>query len=448
MANTVASICLQALLGFVTLGGFVLAVVGLALGYDDSTLNHERVYENWWPLALEAAVVLGILLAFFTDTLNCHLNAAVAFLTLCTAVISTIAQSVLKDAKYLADDSTNAYLVAAGFIVLAVVDCIGIIFLSFRVTEKEVRSTANWGKQKIAIVVVVGALLLAGWGIRLGGTIPKQVHCLETEDDMCNYDLRFTWWVMALELVVMVWLLVSVIVGMLDKMAVAIAAFLTIATGNLLDQADQALTDMVEVKGVVSELMAGGTLISCIMNMVLLFILCWAGVVCANKHVEDVNLEAGESTWVISTGVSVAPLLLGLGMALAGVSRLHLEYCSGVKCMNLFRAAYWSAAFELFVIVCICCLAYFKRRSLPKVRVFVEAFLVLASLEAMGQVGTLLNIDVKDMEVAGEFKGSNSQGIGAAGFMIVSAMNFVLMLVIGCEHVLSPDYTGYQEIPV
>lgn len=445
MGRRVEELVIFSILTFLGVVGFVVGITGISLGYSDKVeaegIDDGAFFERWWPLALQGTVSVVVVIAYIIGVLEKEMVTCLGFLVLSTAVLMSSIHSTLWSVQHVADkgEKQNAELAAAGFTLLALVNCAGIVILGLRLGSDK-PTVRQWTGVKIAATVVIGLLLLAGWGLMLAGAVLQQVGCFD-EDALkdCSYNLRFTWWIVAFEGAVLVTLLIAMIIGHVEKAGVCIAAFLTLVTSNLMDKADDALSDVLTFEPSSKELVASGVLILCIMNIVLLLAFALAGLMKAN---EEQVASQEQTAWVISTSVTMLPLLLGLAFALTGIIRLQTLHCEA-ECTNLYRASYWAIAFELVVAIGIAKLAYFKKESLPKVRGFILAFLVLASIETMREAGEILLAGGEDTNSTF----ATSQGIAATGFMVVSAMNFVLMLILGCEE-CSTDASAYEPAPV
>lgn len=464
MATTTASIATFASLAFVCLAGLVLACTGFGLGYGNcSTKDVSRCdgayFSRWWAVILEAVVAVGVGAVVLSGKLEQARTIAIAFLVVASSVLMAGLHAALFSVEF-AKEKRNAELAAGGLALLTLTNFVGIIMLGISGVGAP-RPKETWHIRKIVSATLFVVLLLASWGITLAGTITQQVKCFDDDaKPHCDYDLRFTWWTIAFEFVVMVWVAVGLGVGHLDRMGAAIAGFIALVTVNLMDEGEVAVDSLMRntsdhntsdhMSDAMKKLVAAGMLLLCIVNMLVVLFFAVGGVMKVHEEAEGVS-PAPCGQWVSGTTIAVLPALLGLALGLGGVVRVHSQYCVGHNhCLHEFRSSYWAFAFELAVLVGIVTLAFVKKEALPRVRGFVVTFLVLASVETMREVGEIWDMDTSKDSLnitARDFKGYNSLGISAAGFAVVTAMNFVLLLVLGLEEPEATPPEGYQAAP-
>ncbi|GMH44307.1 hypothetical protein BSKO_12241 [Bryopsis sp. KO-2023] len=456
MARTIASIVTFSVLALVAIVGLVFTCTGFGLGYSqcsakDAAVCDDAYFSRWWAVVLQAVVAVSVGAIVLSGKLEELRTIAIAFLVVASSVLMAGLDAALFSVEY-ANEKRNAEFAAGGLALLTLANFVGIIMLGVSGAGGEKRKE-SWHIRKIVSATLFIVLLLASWGIMLAGTITQQVSCFDDDVEAhCSYKLRFTWWTIAFELVVMVWVAVAMGLNHLEKMGAAISGFIALVTINLMDEAETAVNNlMVDSSDSMKKLVAAGVLLLCIVNLLMVLFFAVGGVMKVHEE------ETGEtpttcSQWVPGTTIAILPLLLGLAMGLGGVVRVHANFCGSSEkggCRDAFRSSYWAFAFELVVVVGIITLAVVKKQALPRVRGFVVTFLVLASVETMREVGEMLMTTESTLGMIDpNFKGDASLGISAAGFMVVTAMNFVLLLILGLEETEPTPPAGYTSAPV
>ncbi|GMH44306.1 hypothetical protein BSKO_12240 [Bryopsis sp. KO-2023] len=405
---------LTAVVAFVALVGVGLSSAEVILGYRDCLDSPTEATECGnhfrpavWALILELAVLVLTLAGSMMGFVEKAHHAVVGFLVLGAAGMINFSEKTLMGESNI--EGSQEKVAAAGFITLAVVNVGLILWLGIQRVKSNssgLRPVRECSPQRFALLLFVTFGVCIG-AFMVGASVVEQRNECDGKKDCVNaLDAGLKWWGVAVVLAVMLTVGVCEAFGILENFGTTLAALVALAAITVMDITDRSLP----ASGEAEDIEAAGLIV---LSVVSLFVILVLGLINVGRPGVE---QSGEdnTTLIIYTTL---PLVFGSALTIAGVARFNntcTDDCMGGK----FNFMYWTIAFELAAVILS---IVGKKVSLEILRVPSILFVVLATASQMVEVEKLFNVGDKDL------------GLAAAGFMLTSAMNFVLIGLLGYE---------------
>lgn len=323
----------------------------------------------------------------------------------------------------------NSFIAAGGFVVLSLLNSVLVLWMG--VARAKGCGGVRTGN-RVYSVARFAAMLLTAFAVVLGGFMvggsarKEQVDCSLPVDCGGNLNLGVKWFGAAFAVGVFLLVAVCEAFGILEGFGNTLAAFVATAGVLLMDLVDMGLDEKLSAaRGVVQNIQVAGFIVLSVVSLIVILTL---GYLSGSKP--QGQGEAGSSA--IASAVNAAfqysllPLALGWTMALAGLLQLHGSGWS-------YHLTYWTLAAEgAAVIVAVIA----KQWECVKLKVPSILFVVMVTVSLMGRAEKFMEGDKEADEYV---------SIAPGGFILTTAINFILIILLGWEE-SNLDWPGFSPL--